>query len=97
MFEDGIRDSDQGKGDSPEFGVGHPAVWRSGASHIPYDVPAQTSVVGWVARLDPEISYYSMMVGRSRQGHPLNPHPPQYKTPLVDVQRRSVRLVGVGV
>ena len=97
MFEDGTRDSDQGKGDSPEVGIGHPAVWRLGASHIPYNVPAQTSVVGWVTRLDPGIFYYSMMDGRPRQRHPLNPHLPQYTTPLVDAQRRSVRLAGVGV
>ena len=49
--------SDQGMNGSPEAGVGHPAVWRSDASRIPFDVPVQTSVVGWVTWLGPVISY----------------------------------------
>ena len=49
--------SDQETNGSPEAGVGHPAVCRSDASRIPFNVPVQISVVGWVTWLGPVIPY----------------------------------------
>ena len=89
-------DSDQGTNDSPETGVGCLAVWRSDASRIPFYVLVQTSVVGWVMWLNPEISYYSMGDGHPRRRHLQGHHLPPHRTPSVDVWRMFVQPAGVG-